>query len=37
LRILDKIERGNPWQQRPKLVPSDGALMLWRACWMRQR
>ncbi len=37
LRILDKIECGNPWQQRPKLVPSDGALMLWRACWMRQR
>jgi phytoene/squalene synthetase len=37
LRILDKIERGNPWQQRPQLVPSDGALMLWRACWMRQR
>ncbi|NBX55499.1 MAG: squalene synthase HpnC [Betaproteobacteria bacterium] len=37
LRIIDKIERGNPWQQRPKLVPSDWAVMLWRACRMRQR
>ena len=35
LRVLDKIEGTNPWQQRPSLVWHDWAWMLWRALWMR--
>ncbi len=35
LRILDKIERTDPWRQRPVLVWHDWVFMLWRACWMR--
>jgi len=35
LRILDKIERTDPWRHRPVLVWHDWAIMLWRACWMR--
>jgi phytoene/squalene synthetase len=35
LRILDKIEGTDPWQQRPSLVWHDWAWMLWRALWMR--
>ena len=35
LRILDKIERTDPWRHRPVLVWHDWAIMLWRALWMR--
>ena len=35
LRILDKVERKDPWRQRTTLVWHDWALMLWRALWMR--
>ena len=35
LRILDKVERKDPWKQRTTLVWHDWALMLWRALWMR--
>ena len=35
LRILDKIERTDPWRERPTLVLHDWATMLWRALWMR--
>lgn len=35
LRILDKIERTDPWRERPTLVWHDWAIMLWRALWMR--
>jgi len=35
LRILDKVERTDPWRQRSTLVWHDWALMLWRALWMR--
>jgi len=35
LRILDKVERKDPWRQRTSLVWHDWALMLWRALWMR--
>ena len=35
LRILDKIERTDPWRERPTLVRHDWAIMLWRALWMR--
>jgi len=36
LRILDKIEALDyaTLQTRPALNPWDGAVMLWRACWM---
>ena len=35
LRILDKIERTDPWRERTTLVWHDWAIMLWRALWMR--
>jgi phytoene/squalene synthetase len=35
LRILDKVERTDPWRQRSTLAWHDWALMLWRALWMR--
>ena len=35
LRILDKIERTDPWRERPTLVWHDWVIMLWRALWMR--
>jgi squalene synthase HpnC len=35
LRILDKIERTDPWLERPTLVWHDWVIMLWRALWMR--
>ena len=37
LRILDKVERIDPWRHRPILVWHDWALMLWRALWMRAK
>ena len=37
LRILDKVERTDPWRHRPILVWHDWALMLWRALWMRAK
>ena len=37
LRILDKVERTDPWRHRPVLVWHDWALMLWRALWMRAK
>jgi squalene synthase HpnC len=37
LRILDKIDRTDPWRQRSRLAWYDWALMLWRALWMRAR
>ena len=35
LRILDKIERTDPWRERPTLAWRDWVIMLWRALWMR--
>ena len=35
LRILDKIERTDPWRERPTLAWHDWVIMLWRAFWMR--
>jgi len=36
LRILDKLERGDPHRSRPVLAGPDFALMAWRACCMRK-